>query len=256
QFSTVGIADASGIGFFAPTNFSIPTCGHPSYSVGVGSSGGSGSVYFLSQAYSGSATIGGLGAGAYSLSAEPGSGLSFGSWVTTGGVSVTDPLSPWTTLSVAGSGTVVASFSTTPARTTVMFSDLPWGRIGVNPTPFFSGTGKGLATLPSGKALSLAAGLYPIEAYPKAGFEFTHWTVSGSGLTVAAPQFPITWLLVDGSAGTAGLVAHYVASTDTAGIYLVVEGVGSAKLGGLSVSNTVPGGVNYVFGVFSVGSYA
>jgi len=126
----------------------------------------------------------------------------------------------------------------------------------VNPTPFFSGTGRGLATLGSGQSLSLAAGLHPVEAYPQPGFVFTSWSVVGSGLTVAAPQFPITWLLVDGSAASSKLVAHYTASNLNATIYLVVEGVGSAKLGTLGVTNTVAGGSNYVVGVYTVGSYS
>ncbi|MCI4365988.1 MAG: hypothetical protein L3K10_08060 [Thermoplasmata archaeon] len=255
QYSTVGIADQSGIGFFGPTNFSIPTCGSPSYHVTLGTSGGAGSVYFLSHDYTSTMTVGGLGRGSFSLSAITTAGGSFGSWATTGGTSVTDPFSPWTTLTVHGSGTVTAVFSSTPAMTTVKFSDNPGGSIGVNPTPFFSGTGTGLATVANGGTLSLAAGLYPIEAYPKVGYEFTYWTASSNGLTIAAAQFPVTWLLVDGSASTAKLVAHYKASVDTATMYLVVQGVGSATLGSLTVTNTVPGTQVYNVALFNVGSY-
>jgi List-Bact-rpt repeat protein len=254
QFNRVSQSNAAGIGFFPPINFSVPTCGAPSYTLTVGSSGTPGGwAYFLHSAYTAPTAVAGLGAGSYSLNAVPPAGAYFSGWTATGGASVAQPNSPWTSVTLTGTGTVTAAFSTTaPTKTAVTFNSAPYGFVGVLPSRLFT-TGTPIATVFPGGSASLAPGIYTIQAYPKPGFNFTDWTWN-NGVIVAASHFPTTWLTVTGASSTATVVAHYAPTTLTATVGVYVIGSGSWKIAGHTIANVGPG---FNFGSFQVpaGSY-
>ena len=254
QFNRVSQSNAAGIGFFPPVNFSVPTCGAPSYTLTVGSSGSPGGwAYFLHNTYMAATAVGGLGAGSYSLNAVPFAGSFFSKWTTTGGATVAEPNSPWTSVTLTATGTVTAVFSTTaPTTTTVTFNSAPYGYVGVLPSRLFT-TGAPIATVYPGGSTSLAPGIYSIQAFPKPGFNFTSWSWHGS-VILAASHFPMTWLTVTGATSTATIVAHYTPSTLTATVGVFVVGTGNWRIAGHTVSNVGPG---FNFGSFTipVGSY-
>lgn len=245
EYATGLQGNALGFGFYPPTNFSIPTCGAPTYSVTVGATGTGGSAYFLSQPYATSTTVAGIGAGDYSLNAIPTAGSSFDHWAVTGGLSVALLSSAYTSVTVSGNGTLTAVFSTSPPMTKVTFSDVPFGKIGLDPSLTFNGpftgTGNPIATLPNGAPWSLAPGIYSIQALPRAGYNFSYWSVSNGGAIVASASFPYTWLTVTGTQSAVTLTAWYAKTVAKVVVEVVVFGNGSVTAGPLTVTNVGPG---------------
>ena len=117
----------------------------------------------------------GVAAGTYPLVANTCTGETFGSWASTAG-SVTSPDAASTTITVADSGTVTASYSTVPPGTyTVTFDVVPSTcAITFDGTPYTSGE----------QASDLAAGSYPLSANSCAGETFSSW--SSTAGTVAS----------------------------------------------------------------------
>ncbi|HEV2317023.1 MAG TPA: hypothetical protein VGV89_05565 [Thermoplasmata archaeon] len=257
QFDRNLAENAMELGFFPPTNFTVPSCTGTGSTVSVGSTSASaGSAYFLSHDYAAATAVRGVSDGEYSLSAIPTAGEFFSHWTTTGGVSVTLANSEWTTIDVTGSGSVTAAFTRHPALTTVTFNDLPGsGRVGLTASFFQVGAGLSLATIPNGGSYALPPGVYSIEGYAPVGYNFSSWSSASSGVQIAAPGFPVTWLTVTGSATTATVTAHDVRSVDltTLGIYVV--GSGSWRVGALTVTNA-GGGFNFGQMTMHVGTYA
>lgn len=255
QFDSIANTLTFGGSFFPPTNFSIPSCSSASATVSVGPSvAGTGSVYFLSAADAAVTTVSGLLHGTYSLNAIPASGMGFAHWTVTGGAGVGIATSPYTTLHLTGSGTVRAVFTAHPAKTVVKFNDFGSGTVGLDPNFLWLGNDTGLATLSNGAIYSLAPGIYSIQAYPAPGWNFSYWS-AGGGVTVAAPQFPYTQLIVTGKSASAAVGAWYTKSVDNATIYLYVIGVGSASFGSVGVTNANPFGYNLGVGAMPVGTY-
>lgn len=260
QFAQYLQANAIGFGFYAPTNFSIPTCGHhPSYTVAVGASGG-GHAYFLSAAYAASTNVSKVGPGTYALDAiNAPSGPRFDHWTTTGAVHVALPSSGYTSLVVAGNGSVTAVFSASPTTTRVTFSDVPKGSIGLDPALTyqgpFTGNGAPIGTFASGGSAALSPGIYSIQAYPRVGYNFTGWSTNNSGATIAAATYPYTWLVVTGAHGAVDVTATYTKSPSLAKAELEVVGNGTVSLGSLTVTDA---GTPYAIGLSHprVGTYA
>ncbi|MCI4336810.1 MAG: hypothetical protein L3K17_06405 [Thermoplasmata archaeon] len=250
QFAQTIEGNALGFGFYAPTNFSIPTCANPSYTVTVGSSGG-GSAYFLSHGYTAPTAVPGVGAGLYALNAiNDVAGARFDHWSTSGAVSVDQPTSAYASLIVNGTGNVTAIYSATPRTTAVTFLDSPKGSVELDPGltyngPFL-GTGNSIGTFRNGTSASLSAGIYSIQAYPEVGYNFTGWAVNNSGATIAASAFPYTWLVVSGTAATVTVTAQYTKTTVGAIAELEVVGNGTVTLGPLTV---VDNGTPYAIGL-------
>ncbi len=235
--------NALGFGFYPPTNFSIPTCAAPSFTVTVGTSGtGVGAAYFLSHAYSAGTAVTGVGPGTYSLSAINSGSGKFDHWASTGGVTVTTKTSAYTSLTVTGTGTVTAVFSGTPRTTKVAFADVPTGTIGVLPSlnyhGSYTGNGAPIGTLSSGSKLTLPPGIYSVQAYPAAGYVFGSWSAS-AGLTISSAQTPLTWLTVTGGTTTATLTASYTKmGTASEPFYVYAVGNGSVTVLGHTVTGT------------------
>jgi hypothetical protein len=241
--------------FYPPTNFSIPSCGAASGTLSVGpSTGGGGSVYFLSKDYAAVGSVPSLLAGTYSLNAIPSAGESFSHWNTTGGASVATPTTPFTTLVLSGSGSVRAIFTLRPTLTAVTFKDVGSGFIGVDPGLLWIGNGSALATLTNGRSLPLAPGMYSVQAYPKPGWNFSYWSWTG-GVSVTAAYFPYTQMIVSGHAIIGSLEAWYTRTTTNGTIELYSIGLGSASFGSLSVNSTSAFGYNFGVRAFHAGTY-
>jgi hypothetical protein len=235
---------ALGLPFYAPTNYSIPTCTSASYNETVATSGsGAGAVYFLSNAYTTATTVPGVGPGTYSINAiNSGSGR-FDHWMASGGISVALATSAYTSATVTGAGALTAVYSTAARTTKITFAESPTGgSIGLDPSLTYQGasTGSGdpIGTFATHTTHSLTPGVYSVEAYPAAGYVFSSWTAT-TGLTVASASTPVTWLVVTGGATAATLTAHDIKAGSTAEtISLEVVGNGTVTFLGTSVNGT------------------
>jgi hypothetical protein len=179
-------SDSAGLNFYPPMNYSIPTCGHPSYSVSVGAGPG-GASYFLSKGYAANTTVNPVGAGNYPINAVAPYGAAFDGWTTTGSVSVSNPSDSWTNLIVAGSGSVWADFSPTAANTTVTF-DVSAGGGSIDVVPGFLATNLTGTDVSGNGSLSLSPGTYTVLAVPGSGQNFSHWGFTGGSLSHATPH--------------------------------------------------------------------
>ncbi|MFI5414348.1 MAG: hypothetical protein ACHQ16_01585 [Candidatus Lutacidiplasmatales archaeon] len=250
QYATVAETNDLGFGYYAPTNFTIPTCGGPAFSLGIGFTGPStGQVYFLSQAYSVGQTLAGLSPGAYAIHAIGRPGARFGGWNTTGGASVDINSSAYATVTLSGNGSVVASFGAIAPVTVVTFDDsVANASVAVNPSYLLIGVGQPIAKLTNGTWVALASQIYSIAAYPPQGYNFTRWSVNSGGAVVAAPYFPDSWFVVTGTASNVTVEAWYTATNVVANVYVYSGGGGSVDFNGTSTT--------YSYLVVPVGTYA
>jgi hypothetical protein len=231
EFDEHTVTDSAGLTFYAPNNFSIPTCSAPSYAVTLGTTGG-GSVYFLNRSIATTTVVPGLGEGDYSLHALPPLGQVFVNWSATGAVGVGNTNTSYTWLNVSGTGTVTANFAaSTPGATITFETSTPTGSIEVVSGPLFADTvGSSQA---KGTQLTLNSGLYSILAIPPSGYNFTSWTLSASATTITSPTLPYSTLIVSNLHGDATLTANFQATTLTS--YLLFEtyiGEGTVQLVG------------------------
>ncbi|MGC2288525.1 MAG: hypothetical protein WA688_01530 [Thermoplasmata archaeon] len=235
EYSTTLEHNPAQIPFYAPMSFAVPTCGNPGYLLTVAPGTAGGTVEFLSRTYDAQANVLGLGAGSYQVEATPPTGEFFASWVATGGVVPASVDSPWTSFVLSGDGSLFASYSASPVLIAVTFDDSPSGEIAVGPG-WLANTEGTVKTVSAGGDLELTPGVYAIQAYPPAGFEFTGWNSSGPGLVVAAPNLPMTGLTVTGSQGAGAVTASYVRSVHLDRIALVAYDPANKTFGGGTIS--------------------
>jgi|GEM_PF-1730634 len=232
EFDQNYVLNGMQLGYYDPLNFSVPTCGAPSYTATVGPSG-PGSAYFLSTPVATSTPFPALGAGEYSIGAIPTAGAAFLRWDTTGGLSVAAANDPQTSLWVAGNGTVTAVFSAAAvAGTTVTFHDLPAGGW-VTILPRYQDTPGGIVVdLTDGQSAALVPGEYGLQSNVPSGYNFTGWTVSGAGGSILAPGYPYTWLLVTAANDSLAITNHAATSASKNTIYYGSYGSGTVSLDG------------------------
>jgi hypothetical protein len=243
--------DGLRLGFYAPSNYTIPTCGSPSYTVNVSESGG-GAVHFLAPSPSYGGTFALVGPGNYSVSADAIGGSGFTGWRTTGSVSITTPPDdPWANLWVQGNGSVEATFGSTPVRTRVTY-DVPSGPLGADAVVtggfLFSGAPP-VAHLDEGGNADLPVGTYGIQAYPPPGWTFGGWE-AGPGLIVAGAALPYTWLTITGTANASSLNASFEPTSGNVSVEFWVSGSagGTISFDGIATSG-------YTTHTVTVGSY-
>ena len=263
QYSSTWSADAAGLLYYPTNNFSVPGGTHH-LTINVA---GTGSVHFLNYTLNGptTRTFTGLRPGPYSLNAVAATGEYFDTWAGSSGA-VLDPAStPWTSVNLTGNASISATFSPSPpANVRTMFATVG-GSINVvpgfmfRPVQIYSGYVGAInfdsrvvhpsTTVTNGQTLSLAPGMYSLEAYPDPGSGFAGWSVSG-GAHVAAPFFPITWVNIKGTTSNVTITATYQSSASVAN----VEFLGVPSFGGTVELNGTP----VAFGVpyhLAVGSY-
>jgi hypothetical protein len=243
QYAETLQSAGAGFAYYAPTNFTIPTCGAPRYTVTVGASGSggaTGSAYFLSADYAGATAVAGVGPGEYPLAALAANRSEFRGWSTTGAVRVLDPLSPATTLVVAGTGSAVATFGTTAAaNVTVTLVDSGAGGAGWITLTRATGPQNlsPIGTFPNGSRVTLPTGRYGIEGFPPAGYNFTAWR-STSGGVLSATTFPFSTLVVNGSVTGVTVTAGYTPSVQTTYVAIYVQGNGTVTFQNTSVNSS------------------
>ncbi len=247
QYNQGIVGNGVGFGYYPPTNFSIPACANPSYSVTVGTSSGTGWVDFLSTPYTAPTAVAAVGPGDYSLNAIGTGGMIFKGWVTTGLVSVLTPSSPWTSLVVSGAGSAEATFAASAPPVAVTFVDVPAGTILVQPGGFVN-PGAPIATVPSGGIVSLVPGVYGILGNPthSPSSVFKGWSSSGPGAVIASPTYPYSWLIVTGTSASVTVTATYSLSVLPGHVEIVVIngvtgalGGGVVTFGGVSSTSTI-----------------
>ncbi|HEV2428802.1 MAG TPA: hypothetical protein VGV64_03015, partial [Thermoplasmata archaeon] len=229
EYGSVAQQNGLGLGFYPPTNATVPSCGGPAYSVSVGATSG-GLVHLLGRSFPPNGTLSNLSAGNYSASATPSSGFAFIGWKSTGLVQITSgPLDPWANLAVLGNGTLEAQFGPNPKLTTINVSVEGGvgraGTIGVVVNNAIYDGGQALAQLADLSTFSLPPGIYGIEAYPPPGGTFGAWR-GGPGLEIAAPGLPYTWLVVTGGTAFTSLNASFETSQGRSSVTFVVTGSG------------------------------
>jgi hypothetical protein len=240
QFGYNGSTNGLGLYFYAPTNFSMPACGAPTYSLAVGADPG-GVLNFLSERFPPNGTVSGLGAGWYSLSALPTAGLGFDGWTVQGAIELGTPSTdPWAAVDVLGNGSIAARFGPVRANATIAFSvPRPSGgpsalleeltSASANPTPS--------ANLTNGTSAALPVGVYWLEAHAPAGQTFSAWQ-AGPGLVLVSSRSPFTWLIVTGTEATTNLSATFAASSASANVYGYVSGSRGGRLAFDKMSTT------------------
>ncbi|HEV2166132.1 MAG TPA: hypothetical protein VGS23_04030 [Thermoplasmata archaeon] len=252
QYATTSETNNLGFGYYAPTNFTIPTCGARSANVGVGVAGTTGgSVYFLSHSYGAAAIVTKLSIGEYSIHALNGAGAQFQNWTTTGRVKVVPAASAWASLEVRGNGSIIADFSSNPPMTLITFQDqysdgaIDPANVAVFPNYLEANGGVPLGTFPNGSAGSLPSQIYSILAYAPPGQNFTHWSVSSSAAVVAASEFPDSWFVVTGLGSQVTLTAWYAPSPSKGDVSVSAYGNGTVSVAGTtgtSFTKTLPVG--------------
>jgi hypothetical protein len=246
QYPSLASQNILGFPTYSPTNFSIPNCSGSGDSVTFSTAGGvGGTIDFLSQVGS-SFSAHALTPGMYSLAAISPAGDGFAGWTETGSVAVGTASSPWTNLRVSGSGTVTADFTASPHRTAVWFNSTAVGSaVVVTPGQFFTNSTTPI-TVPTGTAVSLAPGIYGIQAAPPSGSTFARWTVVTdiTGAALASPTSPVSWIVVTGATATVGIVVTYMTTVgQTVTVQLAGFGSGAVSLDGQSTGayNAVTG---------------
>jgi hypothetical protein len=216
EYASTLETDSSGLNFYPVENYSIPTSAGDSFTVGVA---GTGTVFYLNHEITTTTTYFHIMSGAYSINAVPGPGQYFEGY-TAGGAIHLDAAGPaWNSLQLSGNASLTATFGPSPPTTTpVSFQDSGSnGFVSVVPGFAFelsalyppAGYGFGLApvlhstttNVAPGGTLSLAPGIYSVEANPKPGYNFTGWS-SSAGVYVFAPATNYTWINVSSSGGT------------------------------------------------------
>jgi hypothetical protein len=224
EFTRNATSDGAGLGYYMPTNFTVPACGAPTATVSVSSPTG-GTATFLN------ATVGttirafrNIPYGNYSLAAWAAPGSVFTGWATSGGgVVVSAPSDSYTNVAIRGSGTIQPTFALSSllsgAATNVTFtSTTPGTRFsivaGYAATGFGLGPMVGTIDVTAGTTVPLLTGLYTIQAQPPPGYNFTGWSVSSTfgSVSIASPKFPVTVLDLPDTGGTANVTAAFVSS--------------------------------------------
>jgi hypothetical protein len=238
QFSSSPTLNLLGLATFLPTAFGQPNCGAANYTVTLSTQGvAGGSVQFLSTDYSPGGSVSGVAPGDYSLTATAPTGVGFAGWSVSGGLSIVGPTSsPTVSLHVGGTGSVSASFTNTPALTTVSFdSTTPGTSVIVAPGAEF-GNATGFMTIPSGHPVDLAPGVYGIQAGPAPGTAFESWRVSSGAAAagVMALGGSVTWLTITGAGAAATITATYTSTASGVTVLVTGNGNGTVDLDGQS----------------------
>jgi hypothetical protein len=231
EFNAKLTTDAAGLGYYAPDNHSIPSCGAPSGTVTVAAGGSGETVSFLNRTVaSGIDTFSNVTDGNYSLAAWVPSGDVFAGWVTSLGAAVSNAADPFTNLLVSGTGgTVIATVSAAASPglvTNVTFDSATSGATvsfvpGFASSQFGDGWVNGTQELANGTTLTLGAGLYSVQAQPPPGYNFTGWYTSNPSVaTFSAPGFPATILDVLHGGANVTISATYAATTASATVIL------------------------------------
>ncbi len=241
QFPSVPSTSILGLPTYSPTNYSVPSCGGPAYTITVGTTGVSGgSVYFLSGDYSGSSAVNGIPPGSYSIRALSPGGAGFEAWSLSGSVSIANRTNPSTTLYVGGSGTVTATFTSTPSTDLVSFDSITPGALTlVSSGQFYSGSAA-VSTIPADKSMPLAPGVYGIQAGAPSGYNFTSWSVGlgSTAISIASNGSMITWLTVAGGGTGAVINAAFTGTSDITTVNVTTIGGGTVWLNGAGLTGS------------------
>lgn len=161
-----------------------------------------------------------LEAGSYSLSANPCSGATFGSWGTSGGISVGSRTTSPTTIDVSSAGTLWVNFTTSGQMFNIDFDTTPLacGSITFNNVSY---TG--------GESASIHPGTYPISANACSGASFANWYSSTQEIVFRATTNQSTAVTISGS-GT--LTANFTGVKT----YQLLIGTSPSSCGGVTVA--------------------
>lgn len=210
QYGSVAETNGLGLGYYAPTNFSIPTCGATSYSIAIRAEP-CGSVDFLSTPFPPNGSANGLGSGEYSIRALARAGCEFLGWTLSGNLTLRTPSTEaWGDLDVRGNGSILARFGSAVGSTVVTFlaTGSATGAAAYVLALHQAATTPAIARLVSGGSEGLPPGTYEVQALPPVGSQFVAWS-AGPGLVVASTTTPYTWLIVTGTDTAANLSASF-----------------------------------------------
>ncbi|MGI0131768.1 MAG: PKD domain-containing protein [Thermoplasmata archaeon] len=257
QYATQSVQDGVGNGYYPLTNVARPACGGPTVSLQILLPANSpGTVRFLDRTLAESGvtqtyTFAGLLPGDYSIFANVTNGTFRGvGWAASGGATFADPTSAWTHLTLTRNGAVTANLGY-GALVTVDFNDTGGaGWQGIAPGTLFPAPG-GVITVPTNGSTLLAPGVYSLLAYPRPGFNFSHWIVEGANASVAAPYLPFTWLNISGGVvAPIDVVAIFTPTTLSEWVYVYSSGSGTVTFNGSAYAS------GYSAVLLPIGTYA
>ncbi|MCI4327643.1 MAG: hypothetical protein L3K16_08460 [Thermoplasmata archaeon] len=256
EFQQATTANAAGLGYYLPTNESVPSCGSSS-TVTVDSTGsGNGTVDFLDRTVPNTVRVfDNVSAGNYSLDAQPAAGYEFVDWGVGGGASVASTADAYTNVDVTGPCVLTANFAAigssggNDANVTFLSAN---GEANVSVVAGFSSASFGAHAaldtwqVTNGTTLDLHPGLYSLAAEPPSGYNFTGWQTSGA-LRLSTPTLPNTILDVPVDS-TGNVTATYTQAVAYAGVLIytpnpadIVRLDGSNYSGGASFASLLPG---------------
>jgi hypothetical protein len=252
--------NAAGLGYYPPTNETVPSCGSTSSTVTVDSTGpGNGTVDFLNRTVPDTVSVfDNVSSGNYSLYAQTSAGYEFVDWVVGGAATVASSTDPYTNVDVTGPCVLTAGFAaigTLPGLDANVTFRSPNPQANVSVVAGFSSAEFGVRAtsgtwqVTNGTTLELQPGLYAIEAEPPSGYNFTGWQASGA-VRLSAPGLPDTILDVPVGA-TGNVTATYTLAVAYASVLLytpnpsdIVRIDGSNYSGGVSFASLLPGSYN------------
>lgn len=236
EYPTVASVNAVGLTFYPGVETAIPACSDPAADLQL-HPGSGGTVTVAGDTVGSSTTLSGLRLADYSAQATPASGEGFAGWATTGLVSVDRPADPSATVSVAGNGTLSATFQSGVANVSLGWNS-SGGASALALFPAANGTSP-VATIASGATGSVPAGPYVAVVLPAPG------RVVG-GVSASGPvQFGSaggTLLAIDlsGAAGTASASATLGAALGGEAL-IEVTGEGTVRVNGTIVVQNLSG---------------
>ncbi len=243
EFDSTIYTPATGLGYYYPNFFAIPGANEQAVVVTATTSATlGGSIIVAGTTVStpaGTATLH-LQPGVYSLVANNVTGTSFAGWVATGGVTVANPFSPVTSMTVgATAGTLAGTFGAQASapKTTVTFGTMSPSVYSWTTLSLGEGLGAQSVAIASNHSMALTPGVYTVQGMPGATALFQKWnaTTHNSGTYLTQTVFPVSLLVVGTNGGNAFVNASYkgVSTTTSLSVIFSLPGSGMVNVTGI-----------------------
>jgi hypothetical protein len=245
EFNSTVYTPATGLGYYYPHFFPIPGANEQTVVASATSSATlGGSIIVAGTTIStptGTATLK-LQPGVYSLVANNVTGTSFTGWTATGGVTVAEPMSPVTSMTVGTTpGTIIGTFGaqSTAPTSTVYFNTMSPSVPSWTTLTLGEGIGAQSIAIPNGGSMALTPGVYTIQGMPGATALFQGWNAS-TGLKnnvtyLTQTVFPVSLLVVGANAQNVYVNASYkgVSTMTSLSVIFSLPGSGMVNVTGI-----------------------
>lgn len=242
EFDSTIYTPATALGYYYPNFFPIPGANEQAVVATATTTGTLGGTVIVAgtpiSTVLGTATLH-LQPGVYMLMANNVTGSSFTGWTATGGVTVANPNSPVTTMTVATTGTIAGTFGTQASapKTTVHFNTMSPSVSSWTTLSLGEGLGAKSVAIANKGSMALTPGVYTIQGMPGATALFQRWNAStgNTGTYLTQTVFPVSLLVVGTNGGNAFVNASYkgVSTTTTLSVFFSLPGSGMVNVTGI-----------------------